>query len=283
STQEAFKQWIALARQRGEAGLAAERTILFGHWLVERQLWDEARGAYREAADIYRREKDVVGEARARNNLANLDVLAGSAQAAIASYRRTLRTLHDAEADTRTDMALAYFNLSLAHKQLGQQEEAIRALEEAMRLAVDLNDRQHQARIIAQRGTLRDDMGQWAEAMADYARATNLFDTLGDTLSKAVVRAHQALLYRRQGMYDRAAAILQESAAVFESADTPSPFDQAVLWLNLADLAFAMDNVDRAWELATQAQPIFEALKSHLASRTTALLAAMEDLPDDSH
>jgi tetratricopeptide (TPR) repeat protein len=264
---EAFRQWVDFARSRKAFSLAVERMLLLGHWMVERAEWGEARRAFRDASDLARRSKDEIGEARAKNNAAALDIIVDNPGPAIATMRRGLRALEEGD-----DAAETYFNLALAHKMQGQREEAIRALETAMGLARGSGDNNLQARIVAQRGTIRDDMGAWAEAMADYARAANLFDALGDDLSRAMVRAHQALLYRRQGMADRAEKIYLEALSTFEKSPHPPPYDQAVLWLNLADLYLMMERFDAAWDYASRAHAAFEQLDAALVTTAEALL-----------
>ncbi len=145
------------------------------------------------------------------NNLANLDVFAGKTQGAIQTYRHSLRIFETAP-NGQADTIITYFNLALAHKSLGQQEEAERAIEEALLFARRLKDTRLEALCLAQRGAIRDDMGQWGQANADYTQASRLLDVVGDEraveplmtalqdLNEGVRKAHRQLLQINGGL-----------------------------------------------------------------------------------
>src|SRR5574341_415343 len=247
TTREAFRRWAAIAGRRRRPLIAAERLMMMGHWLLERGEWPEARKGYEDAREIYQTARYEYGMACALNNLANIDMLSGKIQAAIQVYRRTLR-LFEGEPDSQADRAITCYNLAIAHKALGQQEEAERAIEESLMLARQLKDTYLEGRALAQRGAVRDDMGQWTQAGADYGQSARLLDVISDDAGLALVKSHQAILKKQQGAYEEAAQLLVEALSMLESSK--DIHQRAVIWFNLADLYLAMQLYDRAWDYA---------------------------------
>lgn len=275
TAQDAFRRWAAIAVKRGRSLVGAERLMLLGHWLRERGEWAQAQRAYEDARSLYERGDDTIGVARALNNIAALDLLEGRIQDAIKTFRRNLR-LFESSPDAQPDVAVTYFNLSLAHKQLGQREQAVESLEKAHNLALEMKDARLQAHCLAQRGALHDDAGEWARAEADYAQAGRLLDALGDEMGLAIIKGRQAVLFKRQGHYERAEALMLEALETLEQQ--PDPHERAVVWLNLADLYFAMGLHDRAWSYAQQAKETFARLQSGWVAQAEELVATLEDI-----
>jgi tetratricopeptide (TPR) repeat protein len=278
TAREAFRRWSAIAIKSNRPLVGADRLTMLGHWLADRGEWVEARRAYEDARNVYQREHNEIGTARALNNVASLDLQGGKTQAALATYRRSLR-LFETDPATLGDAAITLLNLSQAHKALGQHEEALLAVERAGTMARQLKDNSLWAHCFARRGAIRDDMGEWGKASADYAQAASLFDVLGDEVDLAAVRCHQAIILRQQGSYEQAERMMLEALEIIQ---TEAPlYDRAVLWLNLADLYFAMRLYDRAWTYAEQALRTFEQLKSDLAGQARDLLDVLEEIPDE--
>ncbi len=273
TAQEAFRRWAAIAAKRGRPSVAAERLLTLGHWLRGRGKWIEARHAYEDARSAFEREKNEVGAAWASNNLASLDLLTGNTQAAIRTYRRSLRVF-ETSPEAERDAAVTLYNLSIAHKRLGQREEALTAIEQALTLARRLKDNHLQARSLAQRGAIRDDLGEWNQAQADYTQAARLLDVLGDESGLAAIKGLQAILLKQQGSYDRAEVLLLEALEATEQQS--DAHEQAILWLNLADLYFAMQLYDEAWPYAEQALEAFTHLKSAWTDQAKGLVTALE-------
>ena len=278
TARNAFRRWAAIATKRQRPLLAAERLVALGHWLADRGEWAEARRAYEDARNLFQAGGNEYGQAQVIDNLASLDILEGKTQTAIQSYRRSLRVFETAS-DGQSDTIITYFNLALAHKGLGQTEEAERAIEEAILLARRLKETRLEALCLAQRGTIRDDMGQWGQANADYAQAIRLLDVVGDERAIAIVKSHQGLLKRQQGVYNQAETLMLEAVETLERID--DVHEQAVVWFNLADLYIAMGLYDQAWDYAERAHEVFSKMKSGWADRAKSLLSTLERIPKD--
>ncbi len=276
TTLDAFRRWSGIAARRGRPQVAAERLQMLGHWLAERGEWGEARRAYDDARSIYSTSNNEYGKSQIANNLANLDLLAGKLQSAIQSYRRSLGVFK-ALPGTDRDVAVTYYNLALAHKSLGQADEAQKALDEALSTARRIKDEHLEACCIAQRGALHDDQGQWGRAAADYAQAAPLLENLGDVRNLALVRSHEGILRKQQGDFEQAESLMLEALRLFEGAS--DPHERAVLWFNLADLYYSMGLIDPALDYARKAHAALSDLKSGWTSRARQLMQTLERIP----
>src|SRR5262249_26059270 len=254
----AFRRWTTIAASRGRPLVAAERLQMLGHWLAERGEWGDARKAYEDAANIYNSENSEIGKAQIANNIAHLDMLQGKLQASIQAYRRSI-TVFKASSESNGDLAATFYNLAVAHKSLGQAEEAHKALDEALNLARRLKDTHLEACCLAQRGALHDDQGEWGRAAADYQQASTLFEQLGDDRQLALVRSHQGILKKQQGDFSEAENLMLEALRLFEAGG--DPHEQAVIWFNLADLYYSMNLIDAAMEQVQKAHQAFSQLK----------------------
>jgi tetratricopeptide (TPR) repeat protein len=278
AVRDAFRRWSNIATKRQRPLVGADRLLALGHWLVERGEWDDARRAYEDARGIYQRQGDETRLAQAINDLGNLELLYGNFHNAIQAYRRNLR-IFEGRAEHTIDSVATLYNLGLAHKSLGQFEEAERAIEQAITLARRLNDTSFEARCLAQRGAIFDEMGRWARADSDYAQAARLLDVLGDERVLAVVKTHQAILFKHQGAYDRAETLLLEAADLLE--DQVAPYERGIVWLNLADLYLSMGVYQQSWDFAQQAHETLARLKSGWHRHARELLDTLESIPEE--
>ncbi|NDJ54131.1 MAG: tetratricopeptide repeat protein [Chloroflexi bacterium] len=276
--REAFRVWATIPLKTGKTTQAAERLLMIGGWMAGRGDWGEARSAYKDARNLFKREKDERGQLQATNNMANLEMLQGKNQEAIQVFRRSLPEL-EALPDALLDLAQTYFNLAVAHKQLGQRDEAQMALTEASLIARRLRATALEARCLVQLGAIRDDRGEWAQANQDYEKAIQLFNVVDDPHGVAQAKSQRAILLRQQGMLDQAVTLMTEALRTYES--TESYYDQAVLWFNLAEVYLAMDLVDQAWDYALQARDAFKALKVAALEQAEELVEWIENLPEE--
>jgi len=276
TTREAFRRWSAIAGKRGRGVAAAERLQMLGHWLADHGEWVEARKAYEDARAIYTVETNEYGKTQIANNLANLDMLSGKLQAAIQTYRRSL-SVYKALPEAEHDLALTYYNLAVAHKSLGQADEAHKALDEALNMARRRKDSALEASCLALRGALHDDQGEWGRAANDYAQAATLLEAAGDERQRALVRSHEGILKKQQGSFEQAERLMLEALRLFEEGG--DPHEQAVIWFNLADLYYSMGLTDPALDYAQKAHQAFSNLKSGWTSRARQLMQTLERLP----
>jgi tetratricopeptide (TPR) repeat protein len=102
---------------------------------------------------------------------------------------------------------------------------------------------------------------------------------VGDDRSRAIVKSHQAILYKQQGAYEQAERFMTEALDIFGSQG--DPHEQAVLWLNAADLYLSMGLYDRSWDYAQRAYDTFDRLKSDWKKAARDLMDTLESIPDE--
>ncbi len=278
TTRAAFLRWSDLASKRQAPEVAADRLQMMGHWMVGRGEWEEARNAYERARAIFQRLKDDQGMAQTVNNLANLELLRGKHQNGIQAYRRNLRVFEE-EGESGDDHFASLINLSIAHKNLGQQEEALKAVEQALTDARSTKDSRSEGRALAQRGAVHDDMGHWAQAHTDYSQASRLLSELRLEEDVAMIKTHQGILAKQQGNYDQAESLLLSASASL--ANTYLLHEQAVVWANLADLYLSMGDYEQSWGFAERADEILTRLNSGWQDRSRDVIATLESLPPE--
>jgi tetratricopeptide (TPR) repeat protein len=272
--RSAFRRWSAIASRQRQPLIAAERLVMLGHWLLEHGEWENSHQAYEEAQKVLGREPSEYIKAQIADNMSGLEMLSGRLQSAIQTLRRSLRTF-EAEPDSAEDVAITYYNLALAHKGLGQPEEAERALQEAIARAKAMKDSALEGKSLALRGALYDDQGQWAKASADYQQALLLL--ADDPVHSAIIKSHQGIIRQEQGDFAQAETLMLEALRTFEAGKYPH--EQAIIWLNLADLYLASGSYAPAWEYARKAHDTFTRLKSGWVSRSRQVLKVLEGLP----
>lgn len=284
TARQAFNRWATLARRQGDDFAAAERTMLLAHWLMELSEWDEAKDAYENARALYKNAKRQQEMAYVLDNIANIDLMRGKTQSAIKTYRRSLRIFED-EDTAPAEVAMIYYNLSLAHKELGQYEEAMRAVDRSLALATKqpIRDPILQARAFAQRGAIQAETGEWQAARKSYDRALSLLAEQPDATTQAMVKAHIAILQKQQGAYSQAQTSLQEAEQLLASDLFEHPHEQAIIQLVDAELTYARRNFQEALRKAKAAQQTFERFQSNgWASRADDLVAVLNNhLIDD--
>ena len=277
TTKTAFQRWSDLANKRKEPEIAAERLELMGHWMLKRGEWDEARRAYEQARSIFQRVKDEHGQAQTLNNLANLEILKGKYQNGIQAYRRNLRNFEEDE-EAQSEHIATLINLSIAHKNLGQQEEALKAVDAALVGARRTKDLHAEGRALAQRGAVHDDAGRWSQAHADYSQAAQLMQSLGREEDVAMIKTNQGILAKQQGNYDQAEKLLLAGDSAL--LNSHFPHERAVIWVNLADLYLSMGAYDQAWEFAQRADEVLSRLDSGWLDRVQEIMEILESVPD---
>jgi tetratricopeptide (TPR) repeat protein len=269
-----YRRWADLALGGGRPVIGAERLMAFGHWLAALGEWDTAQSVYEEALDGFRRERRQSGELRALNHLANLSLQRGQFQRAVETYQRSAHTLESMNA--HRDAAIAWHNLALALRGLGEAEEAIDAVEQGLTLARRANQGTLEARCYMLRGAINDDVGMWSAAQADYQQAATILESAGDDLGLALVKDQLAGLYRQQGNYRQAETLRLEAMEHLEKSG--HTHELAVVWLNLADLYFAMGNYAAAWDYASRAHQALAKMGSGIEAQAKTLVDTLNPL-----
>ncbi|MCM4083432.1 AfsR/SARP family transcriptional regulator [Paractinoplanes hotanensis] len=101
----------------------------------------------------------------------------------------------------------------------GDYTQALRHLDEAMRLAIELGDRHHAAACEENRGEVKASQGDYRAAVGHYERAFAIFESDDDDLSCAHLLCYMAASEVALGNHERCAALLARAAPTFAAHD----------------------------------------------------------------
>lgn len=178
------------------------------------------------------RERDLLGEALALNNLAMLDLDQHRYARAQERFERTL-AIHE-RLENVAGQTLALMNIGLAQVDRGAFVPAAGTLRRALGLARERNDRAAEGRIL-------EYLCDAIEKTGDYERALNYADTLlalarpaGDRRMEGAAHQHLATAWADLGDLQPALASGKRALALAESLGTPR--DHSAALLTLADV-----------------------------------------------
>jgi len=173
-----FTAALALADAIQDAGRAGWSAAFLCFSLRPLGRFAEARAKGARALAAARATTDARLEAMAEQALGSVELAAGDASGALASYRRALAAARIAGAPRLEGIVLA--NLALAHRALGNLAEA-RACNDESRAAFErAADRFHLARVAADLGNILAETGALDEAESHLARALDAVIEQGD-------------------------------------------------------------------------------------------------------
>jgi serine/threonine protein kinase/tetratricopeptide (TPR) repeat protein len=189
-TREAID--VALAENMDN--LAANGQLDLGNLYLRADQFDLAEPVFRRALDTARR--------------ANVPRIAARAQATLGALLEQVK--RPAEAKPLVEAALTFYRqggyqretvqaagvLGGLHQQLGNSEEGIRVLTEALPQAVQLQDRRVEAQLRDRLADSLSDRGELSAALAEYERASELY---GPTVSGQTARENAARLRAQIG------------------------------------------------------------------------------------
>lgn len=100
-------------------------------------------------------------------------------------YEEASRTFRQAqeqyEADGKPDMAAEMqVNAGLVHRALGEQQQALEAMQAALRVFQGMNDRKRMAMVLGNLGGVYVALGDNEQAYNSYRTAADIFDELGE-------------------------------------------------------------------------------------------------------
>lgn len=153
------------------------------------------------------------------------------------------------------DAARVLGNLGSLHLRRDQYPEALTCYEKASRL--DADPRLH-AGLAVNAGITLTYLGREAEAEERYARAREIYTTLGSAFDAAVVNTNLGFLSVTAGRYARALALLTEAISVFQSEGTVH--EEARAAIDAGEACRALNLWPEALAHYSRAQAIFAQL-----------------------
>jgi class 3 adenylate cyclase/tetratricopeptide (TPR) repeat protein len=179
-------------------------------------------------------------------------------------------------------LAEAYQHLDRASIALGSYAYGAE-VQRALEIWEELGERTWQAAVLNHLGIRAYFQGNWTEALAQYQRAREALEGIGDQWNAAVAAMNIAEIYTDQGRLAEADGIARQALRVFRAADTPGMI--AVSDALLARIATCMGDVDQALELFAAARTGFAADGEHaylaeVAARTLECRVLRGDVSD---
>jgi serine/threonine protein kinase len=192
---------------------------------------------------------------------------------AVLGYARCLSRLADAPPEpvfqwarwaaqaqgNRTYEMKALHYLAVRRGDRGEWEAAERASQDAMALAQSLGETSFEALIHANRGTHLQRQHKGAEALAEYQKALDMFQQVGDKLDATRALNNLAVIERERGNLKGAEAHYQNALQTVRDYD--DKWGESFITNNLGDLALAQEgSLDRAESFYRKAQALRESI-----------------------
>jgi len=165
---------LGLARAKGELHAELRARNLQGAVALLRGDADRAEECFSAALEMTAAVGDRAVEARCLNNLGIIAKLRGEPDAALVWYQRALAAWR--QAGQLRGMAETHHNIEISRRGLGDLQGAIEATEEAMRLALELNDDALVGRALSGRADLHLRLGDMTLAGAELERAEAAYE-----------------------------------------------------------------------------------------------------------
>jgi DNA-binding SARP family transcriptional activator/Flp pilus assembly protein TadD len=198
-------------------------------------------GHYPEAISIHtcaRRAAQDTGdraaEARALNNLGNVDWRQGRYQQATSHYQQALTLFR--EIGNHTGAAHALGNLGMVEDQQGRYQQAISHYQQALTLFREIGDRSGQANALNNLAFSDLRLGRYQQATSHLQHALALFRETGDRLGEAAALDSLGIADLRQGRYQQATSHLQHALTLFREIGDRTGEANALNHLGIADL-----------------------------------------------
>ena len=164
--------------------------------------YDRALNMYREAVAIGEATRRIPLQATALGNLGNVLITLGDPEQALVCFRKS-RELHQKTGHRRGEMIQAV-NIASIHRQFGESELYSRTLQDALKIAEDIDDLRGQVEIMTS-------MSEESERRGDFAGADRLLSAAlqgatrnGDPGLLLEIRYRQAVLEESRGKLDAA-------------------------------------------------------------------------------
>ncbi|WP_124916923.1 tetratricopeptide repeat-containing diguanylate cyclase [Alteromonas flava] len=198
-------------------------------------------------------------------------------------YERALEALTKAlelqrEKGQRQELTVTLFNIAEIHRELAQLEQAEAYFNDALTLAIELNNQTQVARIQSKLGFIHIESGNFAAAEASFNRAINWLAKMEHSLTLAESRAGlgQALIGQNKiadGMALLNEALTHAEAHGFLALKTKVRLILAQVHLQLSNYPTALEQAEIGLEEATQRKELprqaeFESVRVEIYEKT---------------
>jgi tetratricopeptide (TPR) repeat protein len=282
-TQEVLGEWLE-AKQAYEESLNIWRKLNHGsgeaialHNLggiaYDRGELDEARRLYGESLEIKRRLDDQPGIAATLHQMGMLAQDRGGLEEARRLYEECLEIKQ--RVGDQGAVANTLHELGRLAQAQGELEEARRLYSESLEIKQKNGDQRGVAYTFGQLGNLALDQGAVEEAQRLYGDCLKISRNIGDQISMANALHQLAMLAQSQGELEEAQRLYGESLEIYKKAGNQS--DVAETLYQLGKLAKDAEDGTKAAQLFREALAIFERIGSPYADVTRKNLAVVEN------
>jgi len=202
---------LGLARAKGELHAELRARNLQGAVALARGDVDRAEESFSAALEMTEAAGDHAVEARCLNNLGIIAKLRGDPEAALAWYQRALAAWR--QAGQLRGMAETHHNIEISRRGLGDLQGAIEATEEAMQLALQLNDDALVGRALSGRADIHLRLGDVPLAATELERAEAAYQRAEFPARLPEVWRLQAGVARARGNVPAAVQLLERARA----------------------------------------------------------------------
>lgn len=256
SVEAHARRALQLARQRGEDGLLAEARLQLGIVLGATH---EADTLLRQAAAGFRRIGNPHGEARAWQNVGNLQFEQNRTAAARETYQRAM-AIYQGIGDLGGEAAV-YDDLSRMLWSSGDRDGTETALREALRIGRETDDLTRQAWSLTGLATVESDESASDQVAEQYRQAITLDRQAGARSHLAFALATYADLLRVRGRLNDAQATCAQAREAAQAIDPPqqtdADFECAQIALDRGDTDKALAEFEKIERNATAANDTF--------------------------
>jgi predicted ATPase/DNA-binding SARP family transcriptional activator len=202
---------------------------LYAHLLRERaglhldhQEWADARSRAQEALQLFTKQGDAEGKARAENLLGQAAMAASDFGEARQCFARAL--VYFEQVGDRIHMAIVRNNLGLTERRdaEGDKEAALHHLEEALQLRRELGDARGIAETLNNLGVLAYEQNDFDKAHAHYMETLPTQQELRHTFGVACVLANLGEVADAEAEFERACRLYAAAERLFETVDSSS-------------------------------------------------------------
>ena len=195
--------------------LEADRLLKQGEQLFGASRFQEALQSYEKALAIYQKISDLVGQAKALNNLGFTDQYLSQFGKAIELYQQALplfQQLHDPNGEAKV-----LTRLGIAHWSLSQNKKAIEYYQQALPLFQQTRDRDGEAYVLLNLGNIYDSPWTSDKALSYYRKALLLFRQTHNQLQEANTLMGLGNIYCYQHFqYLEAIQFYQDALLIFQ-------------------------------------------------------------------
>ena len=196
---------------------------------------------------------------------------------ALGQYEPALKRLNQAltisiELQDRNNEGVILVNIGNVYDSLSQFSQAVSAYEKSLDISHEFNDRLSEAHTLVNLGNIHSKRSYTTEAEEKYLQGLQIFREIGDQLSEGGVLNNLGVVYKSRGLLSEAETAYQESLEIARKLE--DHFREANAMFNLGTLYLKQGKSSEAEALLNQSLQIYHKLGDNELERKTLLALA---------